>query len=431
MATVDAEKSATIPSENGASENGAVRQYIDLEEERSRIIDQLKHLKPETERYATQFVHSLFDFARRIRTSDVHLQPTAEGLQVLFRSDGILQQLGVFPGGANSSVISRLKVLSDLLTYQSDMPQEGRVADSAGGPEIRVSTFPTLHGERAVLRFFGNGNNYLELDELGLPDFVVSQLKDSLLETSGAVLITGPAGSGKSTTLFAGMRYIVNSPAGTRCCVSIEDPIEVPIPGVAQSKVNNAAGFDLDTGLRSILRQDPEVIMVGEIRDRSTAEIAIQASLTGQLVLTTFHADNTATAISRLTEMGIEPYLLRSGLNSVVSQRLLRTLCDCARETHNHEEFMGLEVERARVATGCGRCNDTGYMGRALIGEFLSLHDTHLANAVLSKTDSREIYRMAIEHGMSPLWEQAMHLVREGRVSPNEVRRVLGRASRL
>lgn len=431
MSTIESSNSANQSPGDAQSNGEASRGYVDLEQERSEIRAKLGNMKPETERYAVLFVESLFDFARRIGTSDVHLQPTAEGLQVQFRSDGLLQDLGTFPGGANSTVISRLKVLSDLLTYQSDTPQEGRVADSEGGPEIRVSTFPTLHGERAVLRFFGNGKAYLGLDELGLPEHVVAQLKDALLETSGAVLITGPAGSGKSTTLFAAMRYIVSSPSGKRCCVSIEDPIEVPIDGVAQSKVNVAAGFDLDTGLKSILRQDPEVIMVGEIRDRSTAEIAIQASMTGQLVLTTFHADNTATAISRLTEMGIEPYLLRSGLNAIVSQRLLRTLCDCSRESFEHDDFFGLEIDRCRVATGCARCNDTGFAGRVLIGEFLALDDTHLANAVLSKTDSREIYRLAIEHGMSPLWEQAMHLVREGRVSPSEVRRVLGRASRL
>lgn len=410
---------------------GKKRRYLDLDDERQSIIGRLSGLKPETERYATEFVDAVFDFAKRISTSDVHLQPTRCGLEVSFRCDGVLQSLGIFPSGANSSIVTRLKVISDLLTYQSEVPQEGRVANVEDRTEVRVSTFPTLYGERVVLRFFGNGEIFQSIDELGHTNEVVSQLKDALRETSGAVLVTGPAGSGKSTTLYACMRHLVSSTGGARSLVSIEDPIEVPIDGVAQSKVNNGAGFDLNTGLRSLLRQDPEVIMVGEIRDRSTAEIAIQASLTGQLVLTTFHADSSATAISRLTEMGIEPYLLRSGLNAVISQRLMRTLCECSRETRDPNLLMGLEVESARVPTGCGRCNDTGFRGRVIVSEFLSLRDTTLANAVLSKAGSREIYRLAIENGMVPLWQQATRLVRESRTSPSEVHRVLGAAARL
>ncbi len=424
MATLEANSIDTL---QGAKR----RKYLDLDDERQAIIGRLSGLRPETERYATEFVDAIFQFARKIGTSDVHLQPTRSGMEVCFRSDGVLQSLGIFPAGGSSSIASRLKVISDLLTYQCDIPQEGRVSQVDDQSEVRVSTFPTLYGERVVLRFFGNGETLVSIDELGHTEEVVDQIKDALRETSGAILVTGPAGSGKSTTLFACMRHLVHSTGGARSLVSIEDPIEVPIDGVAQSKVNAAAGFDLNTGLRSLLRQDPEVIMVGEIRDRSTAEIAIQASLTGQLVLTTFHADNSATAISRLTEMGIEPYLLRSGLNAVISQRLLRTLCECARETKDPAAFEGLEVEVARLPTGCGRCNDTGFRGRVIISEFLSLRDFNLASAVLSKAGSKEIYRLAIEAGMTPLWHQATRLVRELRTSPSEVRRVLGAAARI
>ncbi len=411
-----------------SGDNSQKPRYIDLDEVRQAIVGRLTGLKPETDRYASEFVDGLFAFARKVGTSDLHLQPTRTGLQVQFRHDGVLQTLGVFPAGAKSSIVSRLKIMSDLLTYQADVPQEGRVADAEGGPEVRVSTFPTLYGERTVLRFFGNGETFLNLEDLGHTCDTTQKLKNELLQTSGAILVTGPAGSGKSTTLYACMRHLVNSTSGSRSLVSIEDPIEVPVDGVAQSKVNLAAGFDLDTGLRSILRQDPEVILVGEVRDRSTAEIAIQASLTGQLVLTTFHADSAATAISRLTEMGIEPYLLRSGLNAVMSQRLIRLLCDCSKESRDPADLCGLPVESARVPRGCGRCNDSGYQGRAVISEFLSLRDTALASAVLCKSGGPEINRLAIESGMVSLWEQATNMVRAGRTSPLEVRRVLGAA---
>ncbi len=417
----------------GSDRNGSVqRKYIDLDLERESIVGRLSTMRPNTEVYATQFVDSLLDFSHRVGTSDVHLQPTRSGLEVRFRSNGVLQLLGVFPLGANSSIISRLKVLANLLTYQADVPQEGRVASPKDGTEIRVSTFPTLHGERAVLRFFGHGDEYSSLDQLGHTQKVTGQIREALNETSGAILVTGPAGSGKSTTLYACLRHLVNSTNGARSLVSIEDPIEVPVDGVAQSQVNTAGGFDLKTGLRSLMRQDPEVIMVGEIRDRETAEIAIQASLTGQLLLTTFHADSTATAISRLIEMGIEPFLVRSGLIAVLSQRLLRLLCTCSRESRDPNDFCGLgNLEVVRVASECARCNDTGYQNRAIISEFLDLRNANLANAILNKGDSREIYRIAIECGMSPLIEQAVELVRQGRTSPIEVRRVLGSAVRL
>lgn len=422
-----------VPTSITKDRNGSGhRKYLDLDHERESIIGRLSNMPPTTEVYASEFVDSLLEFASRVGTSDVHLQPTRTGLEVRFRSNGVLQLLGAFPLGANSSIISRLKVLAQLLTYQADVPQEGRVASPKDGTEIRVSTYPTLHGERAVLRFFGHGKEYNSLDELGHTSKVTDQIRDVLRETSGAMLVTGPAGSGKSTTLYACLRHLVNSTNGARSLVSIEDPIEVPIDGVAQSQVNVAGGFDLKTGLRSLMRQDPEVIMVGEIRDRETAEIAVQASLTGQLLLTTFHADSTATAISRLIEMGIEPFLVRSGLIAVMSQRLLRLLCTCSRESKDPMDFCDLpNIDVVRVPTGCARCNDTGYQNRAIISEFLDLRNANLAHVILNKGDSREIYRIAIECGMSTLLQQATELVRQGRTSPLEVRRLLGSAVRL
>jgi type II secretory ATPase GspE/PulE/Tfp pilus assembly ATPase PilB-like protein len=389
-------------------------------------------LRREAATYATEAVDILLDFAHTVGTSDMHLQPTRNGLDVKFRYDGVLQPVSVIPPGGTSSVTARLKVLADLLTYKNDIPQEGRIEKPPHGREIRVSTFPTMHGERAVLRFFGHDREFTTLDELGNPPQVTARIRDALIETSGAMLISGPAGSGKSTTLYACLRHLVTSTDGSRSIVSIEDPIEVPVEGVAQSQVDLAAGFDLKAGLRSLMRQDPEVIMVGEIRDRDTAEFAIQASLTGQLLLATFHSDTAASAITRLIEMGIEPFLVRSGLITVVTQRLLRTLCrHCSRESSDPADLCGIEVDRAMVPVGCGHCHGSGYSGRAMISEFLDARLDQVGKAILRKADSRELYRIAIDNGMSPLYMQARSLIREGRTSPAEVCRVLGTAVRM
>jgi type II secretory ATPase GspE/PulE/Tfp pilus assembly ATPase PilB-like protein len=413
---------------DGKAEEGG---KLDLHRELKIIGERLRHLQPKTDAYATEFVDRLLGFADKIGTSDVHLQPTVKGFDVRFRMDGVLQHLGEFPLGASSSIVSRLKVLSSLLTYRSDIPQEGRIAVSQSVAEIRVSTFPTLYGERAVLRFFGRSGSLQEIEQLGHTPEVNQALYDTLAETSGAMIVSGPAGSGKSTTLFACLRHLAKTTGGLRSLISIEDPIEVPIAGVAQSQVNVAAGFDLHTGLRSLLRQDPEVIMIGEIRDPLTAEIAIQACLTGQLMLTTYHADSTATSISRLLDMGIQPYLLRSGVIGILNQRLLRSLCQCSVESSQRQDFCALPIDRARLAKGCELCHGSGYQGRVVASEFLSLKESVLADQMLDTKDSRAIYRIAVDHGMKSLWERATELVRQGITSPQEVRRVLGVSMRI
>lgn len=421
---------ASTTAATSPNDQPAQKKQVDLTAERNTIIGRLGQLQPSTAAYASEFVDALLDFAHAVGTSDIHLQPTRTGLEVKFRSNGVLQLLGVFPLGANSSIISRLKVLSGLLTYQSDTPQEGRIETPQHGREIRVSTYPTLHGERGVLRFFGHDKEFTTLDELGNRTEITQLIKNALVETSGAILITGPAGSGKSTTLYACLRHLVTSNNGARSIVTLEDPIEVPVDGVAQSQVNLAGGFDLQTGLRSLMRQDPEVIMVGEIRDRETAEFAIQASLTGQLLIATFHSDSAATAVTRLIEMGIEPFLVRSGLIAVITQRLLRILCSCARESTNPDDFYGLDLEKARVPVGCKQCNNTGYADRAILSEYLDLRNAAIGPAILQKADSREIYRLAIENGMMPLADQARELVQQGITSPAELWRVLGSGTR-
>ncbi len=418
---------STIAQRNGAASDTESSLKTKVE----GLIERLNQFSPKSTAYATQFVAQLMDFADSIGTSDVHLQPTLDGLEVRFRFNGVLQPLGEFPLGASSSVVSRLKVLSNLLTYRSDIPQEGRIALPGEAAEVRVSTFPTLYGERAVLRFFGRGGNLKRLEDLGHTASITQSLFDTLAETSGAMLVTGPAGSGKSTTLFACLRELAHSTRGNRSLLTIEDPIEVPLSGVSQSQVNVPAGFDLHTGLRSLLRQDPEVIMIGEIRDPLTAEIAIQACLTGQLMLTTFHADSASTAVTRLLDMGIEPYLLRSGVIGIMSQRLLRRVCQCATTSHNEQDFCGLPVDSCLIPQGCEKCNMTGYQGRVVASEFLSLKDSGLADQILDTRDSRAIYRIATSNGMKSIWENATDLVRNGITSPTEVRRVLGLSMRI
>ncbi len=391
---------------------------------------QLASLDPGDSNYATAFVDCLLAAAGSLRASDVHLQPIERGLDVRWRLDGVLQSVGVFSCGEAADVVSRLKVLAELLTYRTDVPQEGRIRERRERVEIRVSTFPTLYGERAVIRLFATDGDYLYLKDLGLPDDITERLGALLGETSGALLITGPAGSGKTTTAYACLRELVLASAGGKSIVSLEDPIESAVEGVAQSRVNPAAGFDLAAGLRSLMRQDPEAILVGEIRDRETAEAAFQASLTGHLVLTTFHAGSSAGAISRLADMGIEPYLLRSGILGILSQRLVRRLCACRAPITDELGKLNFVVERAYQAMGCDECLQSGYRGRVVLAELLLAEATELGRAILSQSDAPQLEQLAIAAGMISLWQRAAVAMEDGLTSPHEVRRVMGFASR-
>jgi type II secretory ATPase GspE/PulE/Tfp pilus assembly ATPase PilB-like protein len=377
--------------------------------------------------YVVNLVDRMLTGAREAHASDVHLLPTADGLESWWRIDGVLQQAGLIAPALAPNVLTRLKVLSNLMTYRTDIPQEGRVRGEPGDVEMRVSTFPTLFGEKAVVRIFAGAGHYETLDDLGLPDEILRSLTHLLAETSGAILLAGPAGSGKTTTIYACLRAIIAASGGGRSVITLEDPIEVVVPGAAQSQVNHAAGFDLATGLRSLMRQDPEVIAVGEIRDRPTAEVAFEASLTGHLIVSTFHAGSAAGVISRLSEMGIEPYVLRSGIRAIICQRLVRRLCvSCARETDESRHLLGLPVDRAMVAVGCPACRGTGYRGRLVLAEFLVPDDFEVSWAILSRTDLDQLETSAIKAGMVSRWERARRAVEEGLTDPSEVRRVLG-----
>lgn len=387
---------------------------------------QLTVLNATNTAYATRFVDTLLTAARAAGASDVHLQPVPDGLETRWRLDGVLQQVGTFPRGEAADVVTRLKVMAELLTYRTDVPQEGRIRERDNAVEMRVSTFPTLHGERAVVRLFAPQGRLLYPEDLGLPADIQQPFAQVLAETSGAILVTGPAGSGKTTTAYAILREVVRRSAGGKSLVSLEDPIEVALAGVAQSQVNQAAGFDLATGLRSLMRQDPEVILVGEIRDQVTAETAFQACLTGHLVLTTFHAGSAAGAISRLSDMGIEPYLLRSGILAILNQRLVRRLCVCARPAREAVEFLGLPVAHAHLPQGCDQCLGTGYRGRMMLAEMLRSEASELGRAILSRSDAAQLEQLAVQSGMVTRWQRAARAVEAGLTSPAEIRRVLG-----
>jgi general secretion pathway protein E len=381
---------------------------------------------------AVIIVDSLLAASAAAGASDLHLLPTAQGLALSWRIDGVLQPIGRVAPELATNVVTRMKVLARLLTYRTNVPQEGRIASNNGSVEVRISTFPTLHGEKVVARNLPRDAQPLaRIADLGLPTDVSQSLAEALRQTSGALLIAGPAGSGKTTTAYACLREILASTSGQRSVASLEDPVEVVVDGVAQSQVAQSAGFDLLTGLRSLVRQDPEVIFIGEIRDAEAARVAVQAALTGQLIISTFHATDAAAALNRLGEMGIPPYAIRSGIRSIVSQRLLRRLCDCAELTDIQLNALpltppGLTSSQVKRAVGCDHCRQTGYVGRIAVAEVLHVDGAEIGEAVLAKSDPMAVRRAASAAGMVPLLPRAAELVARGVTSIEEVVRVFG-----
>ncbi len=366
----------------------------------------------------------------------MHLVPGEAVLMMHWRIDGVLHPIAGFDREIASRVVARLKVICGLLTYRTDIPQEGRVAREHSTTEVRVTTFPTLHGEKAAIRLFAENDQLQRLDQLGLPSHVLGTLRRHLEATAGVILLTGPSGSGKTTTAYACLRDIIQDSAGSRCIMTLEDPIEVAVDGATQSQVRPAAGFDLATGLRSLMRQDPDVILVGEIRDPETAEAAFQAALTGHLVLTTFHAGSSAEAITRLLDMHIEPYLIRSGLRTVICQRLLRRACsDCSGRAHSatikssEEQKLRTEADKKLVETAhpaCDVCGSTGYLGRLVLAEMLDPDQPEVSGAILQRSDARQLASLAEMAGMETLHQAAVNAVTLGLTTHEEVLRVLG-----
>lgn len=395
-----------------------------------------QRILPAIDDYVPQIVSLILCEARRHRASDVHLVPSEDVVQMFWRVDGVLHLVAGFDRELAGRILARLKVICGLLTYRTEVPQEGRVGREYSTSEVRVTTFPTLYGEKAAIRLFASSDVLRTLSQLGLPDVVLARLEHSLDLTSGVILLTGPSGSGKTTTAYACLRDIVQSCEGTRSVMTLEDPVEVVVEGTTQSQVRPSAGFDLHSGLRSLMRQDPDVIFVGEVRDPATAEAAFQAALTGHLVISTFHAGSCAEAITRLIDMDIEPYLIRSTLQTVICQRLLRRVCGmCPPADSNHttppqnSELSDKTPEYQAQAVRCLRCGSTGYHGRIVAAEMLDPDHPEIARSILARTDARHLASMAESTGMETLQRCADRAVSQGLTTRSEVARVLGRAN--
>ncbi len=350
--------------------------------------------------------------------SDIHFEPTSEGLVVKFRLDGMLSIVEALPKALAENVIARLKVLGGLLTYRMDIPQEGRIEIPAGTAkgvtDQRVSIFPTIYGQRAVVRLFYEETSLTELSQLGLPEAICTALKEIAAGSQGILLLTGPAGSGKSTTLAAILRHTMQQHSG-RSVVTLEDPVERRISGATQVQITPHGEMTFPTALRSLLRQDPEVLMIGEIRDAQTARIAIEAGLTGHLLMSTLHSGTPAGALLRLLEMGVEPYQITSSVLAVVSQRLLRRLCLKCRRPGDQEGWF--------EPVGCDECFGTGFYGRALIAEMIRL-DGELRKAVLAKADADEMEGILDRRGHMNMNQSGMRLVADGVTTLQELRRI-------
>lgn len=360
--------------------------------------------------------------------SDVHVEPAEDGLKVRYRIDGVLQLRHSPPKEYQSQIITRLKVMARLDIAEQRLPQDGRIKLKIGGRQIdfRISSIPIAHGERLVLRILDKSNVLVGLAALGMRPEILEGLRMLVRLSEGIVLVTGPTGSGKTTTLYSALSDINSTEINI---MTIEDPVEYKLQGMAQMGVNPKIKLDFATGLRHLLRQDPDVIMIGEIRDRETAEIAIQAALTGHLVLSTLHTNDAPSAITRLVDMGIEPYLLSSSVVGVLAQRLVRRLCPHCKEGYipsaGELQQLGLEESGKTFfrARGCEACFHAGYKGRHGIYELMPL--THrLKRQLVKSADSLELQRVALEEGLSSLRHEGALLVQDGITSTAEVLRV-------
>ena len=378
---------------------------------------------------AIRLINGLIAEGLRQGVSDIHVEPYEQALVVRMRVDGVLAEKLRMPPHVAPVLVSRIKVMARLDIAERRVPQDGRIALSLGGKlvDVRVSTLPSRAGERVVLRLLDKENAGLDMAHLGLSDKAAETLEHALAEPNGIVLVTGPTGSGKTTTLYAALRLLND---GQRNILTVEDPVEYAVDGIGQTQVNPKVGLSFAAGLRAILRQDPDVVMVGEIRDRETAEIAVQASLTGHLVLSTVHTNDAVGAITRMRDMGVEPFLLASTLRAVIAQRLVRRLCPHCAQTVPIEPGLaamtGIKPGRmVRRAAGCVQCGHTGHIGRIGVFEALRVDDA-IRQMIHDNADETAISRHAFAD--SPRLAKAVRrMVRDGLTSAEEAARILRR----
>ena len=380
-----------------------------------------------------RLVNLLITQAVSDRASDIHIEPMERDLRIRYRIDGVLHEVMRSPKNIQNGLLSRLKVMADINIAERRVPQDGRVGLVVGGKavDLRMATLPTVYGEKIVIRILDKTSALLKLEQLGFLEQPYARYEEGFRKPYGTVLVTGPTGSGKSTTLYATLN-IINSP--DRNIITVEDPVEYRLAGISQMQVNPKAGLTFSTALRSILRADPDVVLIGEIRDRETALIAVEAALTGHLVLSTLHTNDAASAITRLIEMGVEPYLVASALDCIVAQRLARQLCDRCKQAYKPTEaelqtagFSDEEVVSIRELyrpEGCPHCGKTGYRGRLGLYEVMPVSE-EIERLAAERRSSEEIRRLAMEQGMIPLREDGLSKVRQGVTSLEEIFRVV------
>jgi type IV pilus assembly protein PilB len=441
--------SAPMPAPSPAPSSGSPQKVTD--EGLNRLVESLRVKMPSDQRMSqmetfqrdiqkssedmpiVQLVDAIFRQAVTKKTSDIHIEPFSDHMEVRFRIDGVMRPIMTVPKDFEAAITSRIKVMANLDITETRQPQDGRIMTEVGGRpvDLRISTLPIVHGEKTVIRILDKGAVQFELTKLGFNERASKMFNEALEKPNGIILVTGPTGSGKSTTLYTGLT-ILNSPDTN--IVTMEDPVEIQIPRINQVQVNAKVGLTFAKGLRSILRQDPDIIMVGEIRDLETAEIAIQAALTGHLVLSTLHTNDAPSSITRLRYMRVEPFLISASVLLVIAQRLLRVLCPNCKFAYTPPPAVVKKIEEATPnfkgtrlyfeAKGCDTCNQTGYKGRKGIYEMFKMTNRLREMTVDPKTTPEDIRVVAREDGMTTLYEEGAVAVVMGETSVEEMMRV-------
>lgn len=372
-----------------------------------------------------RLVNGLFAEALRMRATDIHVEPYEDEVLIRFRIDGVLQDRLRLPRSNQAPLISRIKVMSRMDIAEHMAPQDGRIGITLGerAVDVRVGLVPTQYGERIAMRLLDKGHGLLTLEDLGMEKRERSIMDDLIHRPHGMILFTGPTGSGKSTSLYAILQALARPEVNI---ITVEDPVEYSLPGVSQIQVNEKAGVTFAAALRSILRQDPDIVMIGEMRDFETAHIGVQASLTGHLVLSTLHTNDSISAIIRLVDMGIEPYLAASCMVGTVAQRLARRLCPHCRQEITPPAMMAKQgLTRAFAPVGCDKCHNTGYRGRVGLYEQFVINEA-IQEAFVGGAPASKLREIARESGFKTLWEIGLSAVQSGLTSPDELARVAG-----
>jgi len=413
----------------------AITKYYDLQESMEELLSDLPQSDAINQEQVTdidspvvRLVNQIIANALVQRASDIHFDPQETDFRVRYRVDGILRTERTLPKHMQNVIIARIKIMANLNITETRLPQDGRIKTTVNFKpvDIRVSSLPTIFGEKIVMRILDLSNALNQLDRIGFSEDNLQSFISVLEKPNGIVLITGPTGSGKSSTLYAALNRLNDEEVNI---ITVEDPVEYQLDGINQIQVNENIGLTFATGLRSILRQDPDIVMIGEIRDSETAQIAIRASLTGHLVLSTLHTNSAIEALNRLIDMGIEPFLIASSINGVVAQRLVRRVCkDCGkrREASAREKQLfkarGMEIEWVMRGDGCPNCNQTGYRGRIAIHEVL-LIDDHIRNLVANAATTSVIREYVREKGMKFLIDDGFDKVKQGITTTEEILR--------